>query len=109
MNCTSWLRFMTSASEDADSEIKTKSVYCFTISPEMRRKGIAKQLLERVCHDAVNEGFTVVEAYPKKQATNVFEDNMGPLALYEQQGFAISKEINYSNFAHSGKPLNQAQ
>jgi len=32
--------------------MKTKSVFCFAIVPDMRGKGIATALLERVCEDA---------------------------------------------------------
>ncbi len=32
-----------------NSVLKEKSVFCFVIAPEMKRKGIATLLLERVC------------------------------------------------------------
>ena len=65
LNCTSWLRFMNAVNtEDSSPDIKVKSIYCFTIAPNMKRKGIASQLLERVCKDAADDGFAFVEVYP---------------------------------------------
>ena len=96
LNCTSWLRFMSSANTaETDINPKIKSIFCFAIAPAMRRKGIATQLLECVCKDAVTDGYEYVEAYPKKQFKSVFFDNMGPLELYKKHGFTIHKEVNY--------------
>ena len=49
--------------EEYHMDVKVKSVFCFVIAPEMRRKGVATQLLERVCKDAVDDGFDFVEGY----------------------------------------------
>ena len=38
--------------------------------PEMKRKGIAKHLLEYVCQDAVESGFDYVEVYPWKETVD---------------------------------------
>ena len=48
-------------------ERQIKSIVCFEISPEYRGKGIATQLLNRVCSDALAEGYEYVEAYPSDQ------------------------------------------
>lgn len=45
-----------------------KSIFCFVIAPEARRKGIATLLLERVCKDATKDGFDFVESYPYKES-----------------------------------------
>jgi len=58
----------------------------------MRRKGVAKQLLERVCQDAAQDGFDFVEAYPNKAFVNPAEDFMGPVALYLESGFVVCHE-----------------
>lgn len=71
--------------EEYREDIKVKSVFCFVIAPEMRRKGIATQLLERVCKDAANDGFDFVEAYVNKKFTDL--DFRGPLKMYEKCGF----------------------
>lgn len=92
--CTSWLRFMQAFNTDeADKISRIKSVFCFVIAPEMRRKGIAKLLLERVCQDAAKEGFDVVEAYPNKNFINTARDFMGPKKLYEDSGFRVYCEV----------------
>lgn len=93
--CTSWLRFMQAFNTDeADKNSSIKSVFCFVIAPEMRRKGIAKLLLERVCQDAAKEGFDVVEAYPNKNFMNTARDFMGPKKLYEDSGFTVYSEVD---------------
>ena len=54
----------------------------------MKRKGIAKQLLERVCQDATQDGFNIAEAYPNKELIDEAEDFMGPIELYRKNGFS---------------------
>jgi GNAT superfamily N-acetyltransferase len=94
LNCISWLRFMTSVkTNEPKPDIKVKSIFCFTIAPSMKRKGIATQLLERVCKDAADEGFEFVEAYPNKTFINVFRDFMGPLEIYKKSGFIVHEEM----------------
>ena len=72
--------------------VKIKSIFCFAIAPGMRRKGVATQLVERVCRDAANEGFDIVEACVEKKPRKGATDFMGSTALYEKCGFAISAE-----------------
>lgn len=81
------------AKEEASPSIKVKSVFCFAVSPEMRKKGIAELLLKRVCEDALRDGFDFVEAYPNKEFINTLADCMGPVKLYEKLGFTASYEI----------------
>ena len=59
----------------------------------MQRKGIATQLLERVCNDAISDGFDVVEVYPKKEFVSVARDFMGPAAMYSKYGFHVYAEL----------------
>jgi GNAT superfamily N-acetyltransferase len=93
LKCFCWLRFMGSVpTEDPTSGIKVKSVFCFAIAPQMRRKGIAKRLLERVCQDAAQDGFDLVEAYPMKEFIDEAEDFMGPVELYRHSGFTVTYE-----------------
>ena len=63
-----------------------KSVVCFEICPEYRGKGIATQLLSRVCADAQAEGYEFVEAYPTVDDHHTLAFT-GPLRLYEKVGF----------------------
>lgn len=90
-----WKRFMGAAHKDAPN-VKVKSVFCFSIAPEMRGKGIAGMLLERVCEDAKKEGFDFVEAYPNKEFIDTELDFMGPVKLYEKCGFTVLYEMNAS-------------
>ncbi|OPJ63777.1 GNAT family N-acetyltransferase [Clostridium oryzae] len=77
---------------NVDCNESVKSIVCFTIAPHMRRKGIAAQLLDRVCSDACEEGYTYVEAYPETgKASN--RSYHGPYALYEKYGFSVYKDL----------------
>jgi GNAT superfamily N-acetyltransferase len=79
-------------SDKNDDNIKIKSIFCFVIAPEMRRKGISKMLLERVCNDAVLDGFAYIEAYPNKEFVSEQYDFVGPKAIYEKYGFYTHHE-----------------
>jgi GNAT superfamily N-acetyltransferase len=93
LQCYSWRRFMGSIpTEESTPDLKVKSVFCFAIAPRMRRKGIARQLLERVVGDAAQDGFDFVEAYPNKAFSDCAEDFMGPVSLYMQSGFSVCYE-----------------
>lgn len=75
-----------------DKEHKVKSVVCFCVAPGMRGKGIASQLLQRVCADAARQGFEWVEAYPQVDTQDIYANHHGPAALYLRQGFVIHKQ-----------------
>lgn len=79
--------------DDESAGMKIKSVFCFVVSPEMRRRGIAGMLLEKVCEDAGNDGFDAVEAYPIKEFINEQYDYMGPAKLYEKLGFETHLDL----------------
>ena len=90
LNCCSWRLFMGSIpTEESTQGIKVKAVFCFAIAPKMRRKGIAKRFLERVCQDAAQDGFGLVEAYPNIEFIDEAEDFMGPTELYRRSGFTV--------------------
>jgi ribosomal protein S18 acetylase RimI-like enzyme len=76
-----------------DKETKIKSIICYLILPEMRRKGIAKKLMEYACTDAGNNGYSCVEVYPSKNGKNCFEIYHGSCKMYEEYGFTIYKEL----------------
>ncbi|MDR0908512.1 MAG: GNAT family N-acetyltransferase, partial [Spirochaetaceae bacterium] len=78
--------------EEYDSGIKIKSVFCFVISPNMRRKGISKLLLEQVCKDAELDGFNYVEGQPNIKFISKNSDFFGPKTLYEKCGFYKHQE-----------------
>jgi GNAT superfamily N-acetyltransferase len=71
--------------EEYRADVKVKSIFCFVIAPDMQRKGIATQMLERICIDAAGDGFDFIEAYADTEYTAI--NNRGPLAMYEKCGF----------------------
>lgn len=78
--------------EEYRADIKVKSVFCFVVAPEMQRRGVATQLLERVCKDATDDGFDFVEAYVNREFIYTDHDFRGPLAMYEKCGFTKCAE-----------------
>ncbi|MGB8455283.1 MAG: GNAT family N-acetyltransferase [Anaerocolumna sp.] len=70
LKCASWQRYMAYVPlDESGNDIKVKSIFCFMIAPDMKRQGIATQLLERVCKDAVQDGFDFLETYPYKKSS----------------------------------------
>jgi len=93
LKCNGWRYYLNFVPiEDVASGIKVKSVFCFVIAPEVRRKGIATLLLQRICQDAAQDGFDYVEAYCEKEFVNENEDYQGPAELYKKSGFVVSAE-----------------
>ncbi len=78
--------------EESNSSIKVKSIFCFVIAPEMKRKGIATLILERACKDAIQEGFDFLEAYPYKESGYQSSDFGGHFEMYRKHGFYVSFE-----------------
>lgn len=93
LRCFCWKRFMGSVStEELSSGTRVKSIFCFLIAPDMRKKGITKLLLERVCQDAAQDGFDFMEAYPQKEYISEAKDFMGPAELYRKNDFIMHGE-----------------
>lgn len=89
LQCESWRRFMQYVPlDDLEAQKKVKSIFCFVIAPEMKRKGIATKLLEQICLDAKNEGYDVVEAYPYVEEAEETAFT-GYVAMYQKYGFEI--------------------
>jgi len=68
-------------------DVKVKSIFCFVIAPDMQRKGIATQLINRVCEDAAKDGFDYVEAYTASHFSDATHHYVGFLDMYEKSGF----------------------
>ena len=81
--------------EEPGAGLKVKSIYCFMIAPEMKRKGIATLLLDRVCKDAAQDGFDLVEVYPYKDPDHQSSDFGGYVEMYKKNGFTISAETEH--------------
>jgi ribosomal protein S18 acetylase RimI-like enzyme len=73
---------------------KVCSIVCFVISPDFRRQGVARKLLERVCNDYSLGEYDYLEAYPGKGTLSCEKHYKGPLSLYEKFDFQIYKEYD---------------
>lgn len=73
-----------------DPNVRVKSIFCFVIAPQMRKKGIASQLVQRVCDDAAAEGYDFVEAYVEAKAFDADHDFRGSPSLFAKCGFTQS-------------------
>jgi len=89
-----WQYFMKDIPLDENRDMRIKSIYCFAVAPHMKGKGVASQLLDRVCKDARDEGFEAVEVFPIKEAKDSFMAFMGPHGLYKKKGFTIVGETD---------------
>ena len=92
LKCASWRRFMNYVPVEED--LKVKSIFCYVIAPDMKRRGIATLLLERVCTDAALDGFDYVEAYPYKETSFQSSDFGGHYEMYRKNGFQIFLETD---------------
>ena len=86
LQSSGWEQIMGSTPTQADRQ-KIKSVFCFTVAPALRGRGIAEALLRRAMEDAANQGYACMEAYPNKEETDVFYNYVGPMGLYKKLGF----------------------
>lgn len=93
LKCCSWRRSMSEISiESPESGVKTKSIFCFVIAPDMKRKGVATRLLNYACQDAAHDGFDFVEAYPNIEPKDENINFRGAIGLYKKCGFTIQYE-----------------
>ncbi len=69
-------------------ENKVLSIVCFIIQKDYRRKGVAKQLLENIVLNAKKNGYSIIEAYPKKRAKSEYGVWNGPYEMYIKSGFS---------------------
>lgn len=67
---------------------KILSIVCFIVDPNMRRKGIAKTLLDYACHYAEENEYDYIEGYPVKGEFTT-NDCGGSALMYIRQGFEI--------------------
>lgn len=67
-------------------------ILCFVVSPQSRRRGVARRLLEAACESFIRRGLLVAEAYPVKEAATDAANYHGPLSLYLDAGFIPVRE-----------------
>ena len=77
---------------ESDEDSKVKSVVCFLVAPDMRGKGIATKLLERVCADAGADGYDFIEGYPPAGDCDMYAAHHGTVRLFERSGFVKHAE-----------------
>ena len=77
-----------------EEDAKVKAIVCFSVAPNMRGKGVASKLLQRVCADAKEQKYDYIEAYPRVGNQDVYVNHHGPESLYSKQGFTLYKEFN---------------
>lgn len=65
-----------------------KIIYCITIAPEYRGKGLSHLLIQRFCVDAAEEGYLYAEAYPFTDREFRYQYH-GPMGLYNSHGFKV--------------------
>lgn len=80
---------------EASEDQSIKSVVCFLVAPDLRGKGIATKLLERVCADAEADGYDFIEGYPPAGTCDVYAAHHGTVALFEKCGFALHKQSGH--------------
>ena len=71
---------------------KVCSIVCFLIHPDFRRRGVAKQLLQKICDDYSRKDYDYIEAYPGKGELSSEKHYKGPMELYNKFGFETKKE-----------------
>lgn len=95
LHCFGWKYHIANWKINRKSKEKIKSVFCFTVAPEMRGKGIATAMLERVIEDARIDGYAYIEAYPNKETADMYYNYVGPLHLYKKLGFKVYAETKW--------------
>jgi ribosomal protein S18 acetylase RimI-like enzyme len=73
---------------------KICSIVCFLISPENRKMGIARRMLEQICKDYAVAQYDYIEAYPRKGNLSSAEQYHGPASMYLKAGFTIYRELD---------------
>jgi GNAT superfamily N-acetyltransferase len=80
------------SAEARRAEGRVAAVVCFVVAPALRHQGVAAALLQGACADLAAQGYTAVEAFPRKGAHSEAHHYHGPLSMYLKQGFTIREE-----------------
>lgn len=79
--------------EQSDN-LKIKSIFCFLVAPEYRGRGVAQKLLDKVCEDALKEGYTYIETYPFADGGFEFQYH-GTQKMYKQNNFTEVADLKF--------------
>jgi len=63
------------------------AIVCFVIAAPYRGRGVARSLLKSALDGFEQQGYTSVEAYPRKDAAGQAANYHGPLQMYLNAGF----------------------
>ncbi|MFX0027939.1 MAG: GNAT family N-acetyltransferase [Candidatus Hermodarchaeota archaeon] len=81
----------------ADSEGKQiAGIVCFLIGHTHRKQGIARKLLNHAITHYKNEGYDIIESYPRVGDLSDAHSYRGPVSMYESEGFVVYKK--FKNF-----------
>ena len=95
MECAGMKYLIAPDGELQGEEEKGKAIFCFTVAPDLRGKGVATALLGRVVTDAKEAGYAYVEAYPNKEQADQYYSYVGPIGLYRKLGFEPYTETKW--------------
>ncbi len=95
LHCYGWKKHIESKEIKKKTKEKIKSVFCFTVAPDYRGKGVSTAMLERVINDAKKDGYDFIEAYPNKEDTDMYYNYVGPIGLYKKLGFENCTETKW--------------
>lgn len=68
------------------------NIVCFVVAAPWRRKGVARALLKAACDALKQQGLSIAQAYPDKDAGNPGAMHYGPLQLYLGLGFEVWRD-----------------
>lgn len=68
--------------------------FCFLVAPEYRGRGVEQNLLDKVCEDALKEGYTYIETYPFVDGGFEFQYH-GTQKMYERNNFTEVADFEF--------------
>jgi ribosomal protein S18 acetylase RimI-like enzyme len=80
------------ADEPDPDEERLGQITCFVVAKAHRRTGVARALLDAACELLSQQGLSIAEASPSREASSDAENHYGPLSLYISAGFKVHRE-----------------
>ena len=79
---------------EQDDNLKIKSIFCFLVAPQYRGRGVAQNLLDKVCEEALKEGYKYIETYPFADRGFEFQYH-GTQKMYERNNFTEVADFEF--------------
>ena len=79
---------------EQEDNLKTKSISCFLVAPQYRGRGVAQNLLDKVCEDALKDGYAYIETYPFADEGFEFQYH-GTQKMYERNNFTEAADFEF--------------